>query len=125
MDEKDINMQDDRIRALFSGTKVKAGANLKFRIMQQIETESILAGKKSKSKNIMPLIWNMLSVFGVMYGLIAIVAAGVFFTGGKSALESVTFFVPVILITSVCGLFLMISTFDDKRRSKKQPATHH
>ncbi|MDR1224298.1 MAG: hypothetical protein LBL07_15675 [Tannerella sp.] len=118
MDKKNTNTQDDRIRALFSGTEIKAGANLKFRIMQQIETESVLAGKKSKGKNIMPLIWNMLSVFGIMYALIAIVAAGVFLTGGRSALESVTFFVPVILITSVCGLFLMISILDDRRRSK-------
>jgi hypothetical protein len=119
MDKKSINMQDDQIRAFFSGTKVKAGVNLKFRIMQQIETESVLAGKKSKSRSVMPSIWSMVSVLGVMYALIAIVAIGVYLMGGKSALESITFFVPVILIASVCGFFLMISIFDDRRRSKK------
>ena len=76
--------------------------------MQQIETERVLIGKKSKGKSLMPLVWNMLAVFGVMYALIARVAAGVYFTGGKSALESITFLIPVVFIASICGFFLMI-----------------
>ena len=125
MDKNEMERQDEQIRLLFSGTKIKAGENLKYRIMQQIETESVLIGKKSKGKSLMPLVWNMLSVFGVMYALIALVAAGVYFTGGKSALESITFLIPVVFIASICGFFLMISVFDDRRRSRKQLTMHN
>ncbi len=118
MNEKEMKMQDESIRKLFSGTKIKAGENLKYRIMQQIETESALSAKKSKSKSLFPLIENMLSVFGVMYALIALVAIGVILMRGTEALQSLVFFVPVIMIASVCGLFLMISVYDDKRRLK-------
>lgn len=119
MEKNDIKMQDEQIRKLFSGTKLKAGENLKYRIMQQIETESVLVGKKAvKNKSVMSLISSMVSVFGVMYGLIGLIAVAVFFSGGRSALESVTFLVPVIMVATVCVMFLMISVFDDKRISK-------
>lgn len=111
-------MHDDGFREPLSSTKMKARENLKFRIMQQIETEKALSQKKKTDTS--PLIGNMLSVFGVMYALIAIVGLGVYFSGGKSALESVTFFIPVILIASVCSMFWMISTYDDRRRSKQK-----
>jgi ABC-type polysaccharide/polyol phosphate export permease len=117
MDSKKINPPADPLRTLLSGTKLKADVNLKYRIMQRIETERSLTGQPSGNKSIMPLMRTVLSVFGVMYALIAFVAAGVFFAGGERALASVSFFLPVLLIASVCGLFLMISVFDDRRRS--------
>lgn len=111
-------MQDDKFRNLLSGTRIKASENLKFRIMQQIETEKALSREKKPDSR--PLIGNMLSIFGIMYALIALVGLGVYFSGGKSALESVTFFIPVILIGSVCSMFWMISAYDDRRRSKQK-----
>lgn len=109
-------MQDDKIKELLSGTKMKAGENLKYRIMQQIETEKALVPKKKASSR--PVIKNMLTTFGVMYALIAIVGMAVYSTSGQSGLSSATFLVPVILISSVCSMFWMISVYDDRRRSK-------
>lgn len=109
-------MQDDKIRDLLSGTKIKAGENLKFRIMHQIQAEQALSRKKVK--NTRPAIHNTMTMFGIMYVLIAIVGLIVYFSGGTDAIESVKFFAPVILIASACGIFLGISTFDDRRRSK-------
>ena len=103
-------------KEILSGTKMKAGENLKYRIMQQIQTEAALFRKKKANSS--PLIGNMFSIFGVMYALIAAVALGVYFMGGTGALESIIFFIPVIMITSVCGIFWMISAYDDRRRSK-------
>jgi len=118
MDKNDkINIKEDIFRDIFAGTKIKTGENLKYRIMQQIETEKSLSSKKVK--NSIPLIGNMLSVFGVMYILIALTGIGVYLTGGKGALESITFFLPVMLIALVCNIFWMISTYDDQRRSKQ------
>ena len=118
MDKNKMNEQDDTIRKLFAETTVHAGENLKYRIMQQIETESLFSVKKAESKNTVASIRSMLSVFGVMYVLIVIVGIGAYIAGGIDALKSITFFAPIILISSVCCLFLMISIFDDKLRSK-------
>jgi len=111
-------MQDDRIKELLSGTKIKAGENLKYRIMQQIETEKALVSKKKVTTR--PVIKNMLTTFGVMYALIAIVGLAVYSASGQSGLSSATFLVPVILISSVCSMFWMISVYDDRRRSKRK-----
>mgnify|MGYP001065181764 CR=1 FL=1 len=118
MDNKNITKEDAIIKELLSGTKMKAGENLKFRIMQQIETEAALSRKQKVSAQPVSVLKNMLSIFGVMYALIALVAVGTFLIGGKEALESITFFTPVIMIASVCGIFWMISAYDDRRRSK-------
>ena len=119
MSNENIKMQDDKIRELFSESKIKAGGNLKYRIMQQIETESVLAAKKSKSRIMMPLIGNTILVFFVMYMLIILTGIGVYLTGGIEAVNSLTFFVPVIMISLVCSMFWMISAYDDKRRFKQ------
>jgi len=118
MNKNNIEMQDDRIKELLSGTKIKAGENLKFRIMHQIEAEQALARKKVKSPR--PAIINMMSILGVMYMLVVVAGLVVYFSGGKDALESIKFFAPVILIASACGIFWGISAFDDNRRSKQR-----
>ena len=119
MNNENMKMQDDKIREFFSESKIKAGENLKYRIMQQIETESAFAAKKSKSKAMMPLIGNTVLVFFVMYMLIILTGVGVYLTGGMEAMNSLTFFVPVIMISLVCSMFWMISVYDDKRRFKQ------
>jgi len=119
MNNENMKMQDDKIREFFSESKIKAGENLKYRIMQQIETESAFAAKKSKSKAMIPLIGNTVLVFFVMYMLIILTGVGVYLTGGMEAMNSLTFFVPVIMISLVCSMFWMISVYDDKRRFKQ------
>lgn len=115
--DNNINAKNDKFRDIFAGTKIKAGENLKYRIMQQIETEKSLSPQKAK--NSIPLISNMLSVFGIMYALIAATGIGVYLTGGKDAIESMTFLLPVMLIASICNIFWLISVYDDRRRSKQ------
>ena len=119
MDNSKINKQDDDLRKLFAGTKVRAGENLKYRIMQQIETESVLAGKKAASENVVSSIRGVVSVMGVMYLLISFVCIGIFMTGGIEALMSLEFFIPVIMISLVCCVYLMITVLDDKRHYKQ------
>jgi hypothetical protein len=111
MDEK-----DNELRKLFAGAKIKAGAKLKYRIMRQIETESVLYGKKVKTKPAVPLIKHMIAVWGVMYAVIAAIAAGIHF-GGRS-LWSATFLFAALFVAAVCGLFLLISVFDDRQRRR-------
>ena len=119
MDKDNIKMQDDKIREILSLSKVKAGENLKYRIMQQIETESVLSAKRSKSRNLIPIIGNTLFIFGLMYVLIVLAAMGVYVTGGIEALKSLTFLAPVIMISLICSTFWVISIYDDRRRFKQ------
>lgn len=109
--------KDDDLKKLFAGTKVKASENLKYRIMQQIETEQALSHKKSKSR---PVLGSMLSIFGIMYALIAAIGIGVYTSAGSGALMSGTFILPVVFISSVCGLYWLITIFDDRRRVKNK-----
>ncbi|MDR2919071.1 MAG: hypothetical protein LBV72_06875 [Tannerella sp.] len=118
MDKDNINTPDSLLKEILADTKIKAGKNLKYRIMQQIETEKVFSPQKVKNST--PLIGNMFSIFGIMYALIAMIGIGVYLTGGKNALESITFLLPVTLVASVCSIFWMISTYDDQRRSKQQ-----
>lgn len=116
MDNKNSNMKrDDDLKKLLSGTKIKASENLKYRIMQQIETENALARKKSKAR---PVLGSMFSIFGVMYALIAVVGIGIYTTIGSEALMTSTFFLPLIFISSVCGLYWLITVFDDRRKAR-------
>lgn len=116
--EKDINNRilDNQFRDLLSGSKLEASENLKFRVMQQIKTEKSLS-KQRISKNSLGFA-STLSILGVMYALIAIVGITIYYTEGVNALLSSSFYMPLILIASVCSVFLLISTLDDKRRSK-------
>lgn len=118
METNDINMQDDKFKELLSGTKIKASDNLKYRIMHQIETEKALSPKKEMNPR--SLITSMVTIFGIMYVLIIIVGIYAYSTLGKTAFESAAFFIPVILISSVCVVFWMISTYDDSRKTKRK-----
>lgn len=111
-------MEEKQIRKILSDTKIPAGENLKFRIMQQIETESALS--KKKAKNSFSILGNMYSIFGVMYVVIAIVMAFVYFSAGQEAIKSTYMYLAVILISSVCSLFWMLSVYDEKRRKKNR-----
>jgi len=118
--DKDIKMQDEKIKEILSFSKMKVGENLKYRIMQQIETESVFSAKKSKIKDMRPLVGNSFLIFGVMYSLIILTVIGFFLTGGIESIIMLTFIVPVIMISLVCSIFWLISIYDDKRRFKQQ-----
>lgn len=112
------NIQEEELKRILSNSALKASDNLKYRIMNQIEVEKIVF--KERKTDARPFVANMFSVFGIMYLFIAIVGAIVYFSGGKEALCSAAFFTPIILIASVCSVFWMISTYDDKRAGMKK-----
>lgn len=121
MDNNINNNQEDRkIRELLSGTKIKAGDNLKYRIMQQIRTEQALSRKVSKRS--IPLFRNIIPVMVVMYILIVGCVIAGYIMGGPDSLSSMTIVLPVLLICFVGSLFWMVSCLDDTRRSKHKKA---
>lgn len=109
---------DKTIKELLNGTKLKADDNLKYRIMQQIETEKVFY--KKKETNTSPGLSTMFALFGIMYLVIALVGGGIYMTKGSEALMSTEFLMPVLLITSICSIFLMITELDERRKSKRK-----
>lgn len=113
-----MNNTDDKIKELLAGTKLKASENLKYRIMQQIETEKALSRQQAKKDN---SIWSNFSILGVMYAAIIIVCGLVYlFVGAESLKNTNLIIMPVIFIAAIGSLFFLISTLDDRRQSKKQ-----
>lgn len=105
---------EDKLRHLFSGTGEKAGDNLRYRIMRQIETESALVRKKAKDPG--ALSTTIFPVLGVMYTIVGAIVLAVYMTYGSEALLSTPVFLPIIFVTSVCSVYLLISAFDERRR---------
>ena len=118
MDKDEMSVQDEKFRKLFLDTKIKAGENLKYRIIQQIETERVLLKEKGKIKNVIPLINHMKSVFGVMYALIAFISAGFCFFGEGNAQTS-SYFMLILLVVTISIFFLVISVLDESRRTEQ------
>lgn len=117
MNRKNIDIQDEKIKALLSETKITASENLKFRIMHQIETEKALSRQKMSQQPF--ILDSMLSVYGVMYAIIIALGVLIYFTLGKDVLLSTTFYIPVILVSIISGMYWLIICFDERRRSKK------
>jgi len=113
---------DDKIKKLLSGTRIEANENLKFRIMQQIQTESMLSRLRSsqKERRLSGQIKNLLTVFGVMYALIAIIGVMVFLFLGEKYLTSPEFLFTVGFIGIVSTMFGLINHFDKKLRQKNK-----
>lgn len=110
-------MQEDELKQLMKGSKLKASENLKYRIIQQIETEKAISKKKSNLST-SPLFSNMLAIFGVMYGLIIGAGIMLYISGGIEEILSNQFLMIAGMIASVCGVFWLITVSDDRRYEK-------
>lgn len=112
--KKRNNIEDLDIRDILSETRLEPSSNLKYRIMQQIQMEKALS-KKGLQNSFSPK-GLMLSIFGIMYAVLAVVGLLIYYLYGKAGLESSSAYMIVILIGSVCGVFWMLSVLDEKRR---------
>ena len=110
-----MNKQDDKWKEMLAGTKLKASSNLQFRIMQQIETEKALSRQNKKRER---SVWGNLSILGIMYGIMAVLGFIAYLSFGKDALYDSKLYISALLVAAVCGVFFLISTFDDRRQSK-------
>lgn len=112
------NKDDHKLKSLFSESKIQASENLKYRIMQQIETEAAIKGIRKKEKIINSQIRNIITVAVVMYILIVLSALFTYFYFGEKGLTSPYFLMTISFIVIVSVTFGMIGYFDGKLRSK-------
>lgn len=115
------NKEDEQLRKILSSSKINASENLKYRIMRQIEAENSLLPKKEKPIKVSGNILKEMGIhFGIMYAVLAVMIAGVYFFLGKELLLSPQFIWTVILVASVFSLLWLISRLDSYLRDKKR-----
>lgn len=108
------NIADEgKFREIMKDSKLTASENLRYRIMQQIETEQALAPKKMKAKAVS--FKPLLGIVAVIYILILGVIGATFLIGGVAALGSMEFMLPVIGVASIGSIYMLINVLDDKR----------
>lgn len=120
-EKKDIQKEENIIREMMQGAKVKASDNLKYRIMQQIETEKALTPSKingrRESGNVLK---EFGAIFGTMYAVLAVMIAATYFLFGQEYLFSPQFLGTVILVASIFSLLWLISRLDSHLQKKKK-----
>jgi hypothetical protein len=113
--------EDKQIQQLLSTSKINAPENLKYRIMRQIEAENALVPKEEKPIKISGNVLKEMGIhFGIMYAVLAVMIAGVYFFLGDEYLLSPQFIGSIILVASVFCLLWLISRLDSYLREKKR-----
>ncbi|MFR9165508.1 MAG: hypothetical protein ACLVKO_04470 [Dysgonomonas sp.] len=112
------HIDDNIFKNLLKESKIEAGENLKYRIIQQIKTENSLRQIDLKQRKLNINIKKLLVAAVVMYGLIFLTALITILYGGKEKLMSPEFISAVIYIMFVCSIFTAINIFDKEIRRK-------
>ncbi len=114
--------EEEQMRELIRYGKTPAPENLKYRIMQQIQTEQALKSRQEfPTQRRRENIWGEFkTIFGIMYAVLAVIVAGTFFLKGKEFFLSTQFWNIVIVVASVFSIFWMITCLDSHLREKKE-----
>lgn len=121
MKENKRENEEEIIREMMQSEMKKAPENLRFRIMQQIETEKTLTPQKNKPKKASGnLLREMGAIFGTMYAVLALMVIAAYMLQGKDFLLTPQFIGTVALVASVFSLFWLITRLDDYLKEKKK-----
>jgi len=121
MNEYKMEKEEMIIREMMLPEKKKAPENLKFRIMQQIETENALTPQHNKPrKTSVTMLREMGAIFGSMYAVLAAMIMGAYLLEGTDFLLSPGFIATVVLVASVFSLFWLMTRLDAYLRGKRK-----
>lgn len=125
MEEKKYTQkEEDLIREMMQTVKIKAPENLRYRIMQQIETEKTLTPSKVNSrKESDNILKEFGAIFGTMYAVLAMMIAAAYFLFGQEYLLTPQFLGTALLVASVFSLLWLISRLDSRLRKKRGKQT--
>lgn len=127
MSNKDIHNEEKAMREAIKESKLKASENLKYRIINQIETEESLKHKqidhpnriKGDSSNILK---DFGYLFGTMYVIIALITLFFYITEGQESLYTSQYLSIIIFVASIFSILWMFSRLDtySKRKLSKR-----
>ncbi|HNY62897.1 MAG TPA: hypothetical protein PLH70_04145 [Bacteroidales bacterium] len=119
--KNNIDPEDELIRQLMRSAKEQAPENLKYRIMQQINTENALTPKpapiKKRTENVLR---DFIGIFGTMYALLALLTGIAYLSKDENFLLSPEFIGVVLLVTVVASTFWFFTRLDEKIRQKQK-----
>ena len=99
----------------------QAPENLKYRIMQQIETEKALMPQKMKRATAHRDVQaDFRGIFGTMYGLLFVISLLTVLFGGKEAIQSPQYILTALLIVITLSSFWALTRLDAYLRKKKK-----
>lgn len=127
MKENKIHNNDDEIiRQMMRSAKTEAPENLKYRIMQQIETESALTRKKAPVQKEQPIsiLKDFGSIFGTMYVVLAVIIGGAYALKGKDFLFSSDFLWTIILVAFIFSMLWLITRVDARVRDRRRKTSN-
>lgn len=120
-EKKNIEKEDEIIRRMMQSTKIQAPENLKYRIMQQIETEKALMPQKMKRATAHRDVQaDFRGIFGTMYGLLFVLSLLTVLFGGKEAIQSPQYILTALLIVITLSSFWALTRLDAYLRKKKK-----
>ena len=127
--QKNIDKDDALIRSLLQTNRQQAPANLKYRILQQIETEKAIISDKplpqKASRNVMR---EFFTIFGIMYAALALLIGTAYLTGGYALIRSSQFIWTIILVAFIFSLIWFMIGLDaflrERNRNRSHPSTH-
>ena len=120
-EKKHIQIEENLIRETMQAAMKKAPENMKYRIMQQIETEKALTPSKGNiDKETGNVLKEFGSIFGTMYAVLAVMIAATYFLFGQEYLLSPQFLGATFLIALIFSLLWLIARVDSHLRSKKE-----
>lgn len=122
MNEKNnIHTDDEFIRQLMQSTKQQAPENLKYRIMQQIETEkSLIPRQTKKTRRAGEMLESFKAIYSTVYVLLAVLVGAAFVVKGKDFLLSFEFLAVLFLIVLVATAFWLVAQLDYRVRRKQK-----
>lgn len=122
-DNKPINPTDDDtvIREMMRSTKKQASENLNYRIMHQIDMEAALTRKAAKPQKRTPsALKDLLSIFGWMYAVLALLTGGAYIMKGKEFLQTSSFIWMAIFVAFIFSSFWAIARIDAYVQMKRR-----
>lgn len=127
--QKNMDNEDALIRSLLQTNRQQAPANLKYRILQQIETEKAIISDKplpqKASRNVMR---EFFTIFGIMYAALALLIGTAYLTGGYALIRSSQFIWTIILVAFIFSLIWLMIGLDaflrERNRNRSHPSAH-
>lgn len=123
-EESNTTNGDATIRQLMKSSKITAHENLKYRIMNQVETENALARKKAPvQKTEQNVLNDFLSIYGIMYAVLAVLAGVTLFNNGMEAVLAPQFLWLALSIALMFSIFNLIVSLDANVSTRKRKST--
>ncbi|MEA5129411.1 hypothetical protein [Proteiniphilum sp.] len=120
-EKKNIEKEDEIIGQMMQSTKIQAPENLKYRIMQQIETEKALMPQKMKRATTHgDVLADFRGIFGTMYVLLFVLSLLTIIFGGKEAILSPQYILTALLIVITLSSFWALTRLDAFLRNRKK-----